>query len=325
MIEGIPDDIETVESGSGSLATSSDGAISRDVEIKWLVHSLEGYKAAEAKGIKLAPLFYSGHRRSRLQCRGVGNGWYEIVAEYANAAVDAYEGFGIKSPNGDFNLVPQSVAVDTTGGTEHITQAWSDSEDPEAYVGKFAKEGIAPNTGGAVNVSGNTVNGVDITVPSFQFTETWYVPAKYLFVGTQAKPTPYLKTLYEMTGKVNLDAFRVFKAGEVLFLGVRFEASAGQTMVPVTYSFAARERRVDFHVGDIPITIKDGWDFMWIEYEDTTENDRLFRKPKYVYVDRVYERKKFETLELQSNWLSMYLQEGKEFAHPLAANQQGVR
>lgn len=323
MANGIPDDIETIESGSGSLSTNSDGLMARDVEIKWLVHSLEGYTAAEAKGIELAPLYYSGHRRSRLNTRPVGNGWFEIVAEYANAAVDAYETFSLLNPD-NVTFMPQSVAVDTTGGTEHITQAWSDSEDPDAYVGKYAAEGeFAPDTKGAVNVSGNNVNGVDITVPSFQFTETWHVPAKYLFVGTDAKPTPYLQTLYDMTGKVNKDKFRFFVPGEVLFLGVRFESTRGQTMVPVTFSFAARARRENFFVGDVEVPVKDGWDFMWISYEDTTENDRLFRKPKYVYVDRVYERQNFANLQLDSSWINMFIEGGQEFAHPLDPNKRG--
>jgi len=85
-----PDNIEGVESGAGTLTVGSDGLMSREVELRFLVRSMEGYSDAEDKGRELAPLYYDGHRRGTLQCRPVGGGWYQISVNYSNSGVNAY-------------------------------------------------------------------------------------------------------------------------------------------------------------------------------------------------------------------------------------------
>jgi hypothetical protein len=310
-----PSSIERVDSGAGTVTVGSDGMMAREVELKFLVHSLGGFAAAEAKGRTLAALIYDGHRRSSLQCRPVSGGWYEISASYANSSIDSFERqIGILNDD-DQRMIPVSVDVDTTGGTEHITQAWSDSPDPTGYVASYP-EG-APDSHGAVNVSGDRVNGIDITVPAFQFTETWLVPAEYLLSGPFGGGTPYAKQLSDMAGTVNDDAFRVFEKGEVLFLGARFTVVSNQTMVPVTYSFSVRKTRRDFFVGSVPVAIKYGWDYLWIEYASETDAGSLVQKPLHVYVDRVYERKVFTGLKLSRSWDQFYLRTGEQFTHPI--------
>jgi len=320
------DHLEGVESGAGTLSVGSDGLISREVELRFLVVSMKGYADAEESGIKLAPLYYDGHRRTSLQCRPVGGGYYQVSATYGNTAANAYEGFSYETDDGA-TFVPAGISVDTTGATEHITQAWSDSSDPDAYVGKYPDD--AQKTYGAVNVSGSQVNGVDVTVPAFQFTETWLIPAKYLLVGGTGadEAVPYAETIRSMTGTVNDDEWRIFKPGEVLFLGARFDASSGQSMVPVTFSFSARKRREQFFVGEIEVGIKDGWDYLWIQYETPPDVSHDFQRPRYVYVDRIYERKSFEDLKLgeKTAWeqLAMY-SPASTFTHPLNPEKNGI-
>lgn len=323
MVTIPPESIETVESGGGTLSVGTDGLISREVELRFLVRSMEGYTDAEAKAIELAPLYYDGHRRGSIQCRPVGGGWYQIAVSYGNTAANAYEDYGFETDDG-VTFIPAGISVDTTGATELITQAWSDSEDPEAYVGKYPDE--AQQTFGAVNVSGNQVNGVNVTVPAFNWTETWLVPAKYLLVGDDVNE-PYAKTLNAMTGKVNKDEFRIFKPGEVLFLGARFDANAGQSMVSITYSFAAKERREQFMIGDIEVGIKDGHDFLWIQYETPEDATFEFKKPRYVYVDRIYERKDYTELKIGGTkaWSELVIHSpATTFAHPLEAAKRGL-
>jgi hypothetical protein len=316
-----PSSIERVDSGAGTVTVGSDGMMAREVELKFLVHSMGGYTAAEEKGKTLAALIYDGHRRSSLQCRPVSGGWYEISATYANVSMDSGENeIGFLNDD-DVRMIPVSVDVDTTGGTEHITQAWSDSEDPTGYVASYP-EG-APDSHGAINVSGDRVNGIDITVPAFQFTETWLVPAEYLLAGPAAGETPYAIQLKDMTGVVNDDAFRSFKKGEVLFLGARFTAISNQTMVPVTYSFSVRPNREQFFVGSIEIAIKYGWDYLWISYASDTDEGAPVQKPVSVYVDRVYERKKFTGLKLARTWSEFHLRTGAQFTHPIDPDKVG--
>lgn len=333
------DSLERVDSGSGTVTVGGDGLMSREVQIRWLAGGLEGYTKAEEKGRELAPLYYDGHRRTNLDCRAVGAGWYEISATYGNSGVDAFEGFGVVNEDGA-NMIPVSLSVDTTGGSEHITQAYSGPGNEAPQVKSYKAGGgdtPAPESHGAINVSGNQVNGITKTVPAFNFTETWLVPAWYLFKGMKQEITeedgdevdpgptvPYAQTLHEMTGTVNEDDFRIFKPGEVLFLGARYDTTRNQTMVPVTYSFSVRPNLDLFYLDTIQIKEKPGWHYLWLYYEDAVEEGIFPVKiPKYAYVDQVYEEKKFSTLKIGEKWSQAFAYGGDFFAHPLAEDKRG--
>ena len=327
-MERIPAKIERFDSGTGSLTAGSDGLIGRKVEIKWLFQAQNGYDQAEQTAIAAAPLYYSGHKRTRLDVAGLGNGWYEATAGYGNAGVNKYEGTGITYGTGSnaHTLAPGVLAFDLTGGTEHVTQAWTDTNDPSQYVASYSVEGFAPDMQGAINANADTVQGVDVTVPSLQFTETWLAPASYLLSGT----SPAVKNIYNMTGKVNSSKFRIFEAGEVLFLGARFDSSRSQTMVAVTFSFSARLNRSDFSVGAITGINKKGWDYLWVEYETVSTSDVAVKKPRYVYVARVYERVDFadatKGLGIGVDWPQVWLSPPGDatFTHPLNNAQKNV-
>jgi hypothetical protein len=329
--------IEKQESGSGSISTSTDGMVSREVTLRWLVHSIASYAEAELKGNKLAPLYYDGHRRTNMVPRSVGNGWYEIEATYGNAGIELpnaeqnSEGtavqYGIENKDGIW-VIPSGMSVDTTGGTEHITTAWADEgKDASASVTWYAKEGeTAPSTGGAINVSGGRVNGVDRTVMAFSWTETWLMPAWYLVNGVvepeqaasvemkDPKPNvPFSFLLRGMSGRVNDKPFRSFDAGEVLFLGIKFDANRSTTMVPVSFSFSAIENRKEFKIGDILVDKKEGQDFLWVQYEDASENGNAVKRAKYVYVAKVYPRLDFAELGIGDWWPRFYLTGGSIF------------
>jgi len=280
--------IERVDSGSGTVSVGTDGLISRQVEIRWLVNSISGYAAAEEAGRELAPIFYNGHRRSDLSCRAVGNGWYEISATYGNAGVEGYDERGIETDEGAV-MVPSSISLDTTGGTEHITTAYPDDTDGPIYEQYAA--------------TGETAETDEEDAPT-------------------EDTTAYAVTLHDMTGSVNEDDFRIFKPGEVLFLGARFEASRSSTVVPVTYTFSARANRGEFKlhgIGDITVDKKDGWDYLWIVFGDEVSEGMPVKFPRFVYVDQIYKRKKFADLSIGKYWPRFYLAGAEEFLHKLDA------
>ena len=66
--------------------------------------------------------------------------------------------------------------------------------------------------GGAIGVTADGVEGVDITVPVYQFSETHY------FSDAQVTGA-YKGAIFSCTGKTNAGAFKGFAPGEVLFLG----------------------------------------------------------------------------------------------------------
>jgi len=324
-------DIERVDSGGGSVSVGSDGLMARQVEVRWLVQGIDGYEAAEEKGRELAPLFYDGHRRGDLSCRPVANGWYEISAQYGNAGVDAYEDRGIKNDD-DVTMIPVSISMDTTGSTEHLTVAYPHPTLGPIYRGYAASDETAPDSYGAINVSGGRVNGVDVTVPTFAWSETWLVPTWYLLsakkpadedrktdeVKDPAPGQPYAFDLHNATGSVSEDEFRGFNPGEILFLGARFDASTSSTMVPVTYSFQARANQENIKFNDVTVEKKKGWEYLWIDYGDEVSEGVPVKFARYVYVDQVYKEKKLvDVLKIGKFWPRFYLAGGEVFTHKL--------
>ncbi len=183
-------------------------------------------------------------------------------------------------------------AFDTSGGTQHITQA---IETVNSY-GPDADDGNK----GAIGYDGKNVQGVDITVPVFKWSETHHF---YDFQITDA----YKKKLADLTGRVNGDTFKGFAAGEVLFLGASGsrlnDDSAAQW--EVAFHFARSPNRTGIEVGDIGGIAKKGWEYMDIRYRDEpnaagreegeatptggvhSAKPQIFRVPRAVYIHRV--------------------------------------
>jgi hypothetical protein len=190
-------------------------------------------------------------------------------------------------------------SFDTSGGTKHVTESVTGA-DKAAY----AAGGTAPTSmGGAIGVDDNGVNGVDIVVPSFQFQESYDVP---LSVLTDA----YIRKLGELTGTVNKEAFRGFKAGEVLFVGAsgshEWDEQRGNGPGAITFKFVASPSAGDgktllpLKVGDINNIAKGGHEYLWVRYATVadTAKSQITRQPIAVYVNRVYQDGDFSQLKI---------------------------
>ena len=337
MVKVPQNTIERIDSGSGQVSTNTDGLMARDVTMRWLVHSIEDYKMAEEKAASLAPLYYQGHVRTSLVVRPVGAGWYEIEATYGNSGIPAYpKDSGFMTEFG-VEIFPAGLSVDTTTKNEHITTAWVDNDGENPVCTGYAAEGeTAPDSEGAINVSGGRVGGIDVAVPSFSWTETWLVPA-WLLISDQFEPNPsesmlggrvagerpYVVTLHDMGGSVNEEYFRLFKPGEVLFLGAKFDTSRSSTLVPVSYSFTATPNRTNFKIGGVTVAKKDGQDYMWVQYGDASAGGSAVKRAKYVYVDQVYPRQDFKKLEIGEEWPRFYLVGSETFWQPMFDEDKG--
>jgi len=176
-----------------------------------------------------------------------------------------------------------SFAFDTGGGTQHITQSL-------ATVGSYAASGSPPNFGGAIGVTHDNVEGVDITVPVYNFSETHYLAASAVTLA-------YRGTLFNLTGKVNNSSFKGMAAGECLFLGAS-GAKRGSDDWEITYRFAASPNRSGISVGSIGGISKKGWEYLWVRYADEEDSgsNTLVKKPTAAYVERVYEEGNFAAL-----------------------------
>ena len=98
---------------------------------------------------------------------------------------------------------------DTGGGTQHVTQS-------KATISKKAASGTAPDFKGAIGVTKDSVEGVDVVAPVMNFT------GRYVTSGVTGN---YIVGLYQLTGKTNAATWTAsfagvgvqFDAGEVLF------------------------------------------------------------------------------------------------------------
>lgn len=188
--------------------------------------------------------------------------------------------YGVRPPT---EVGESSFSFDTSGGTQHVTQSL-------ATVHRYAASGTAPDFGGAVGVTHDNVEGVDITIPVYSFAETHYLAASFV---TQA----YKGTLFNLTGKVNSGSFKGLAAGECLFLGAS-GSKRGADDWEITYRFAGSPNRTGLVVGPISGIAKKGWEYMWVRYADSEDvaAKAIVKKPIAVYIERVYDEGNFAAL-----------------------------
>lgn len=199
--------------------------------------------------------------------RGPGDIQWECHVIYATRSLTPLD-------SGDFEF-------DTSGGTAHVTQA----------KGVIATLGEMPDTGGAIGVTKDGVEGTDIVVPVFNFSET------HRKQETEVDET-YRILLFSLTGTVNNGPFRGFAAGEVLFLGASGRKSGQHGPFELTYKFAASPNVTGLTIGDITGISKLGWEYIDIRYEDIVDEDvnALVKYPIGVQIVRNYDYTDFDLL-----------------------------
>lgn len=178
-------------------------------------------------------------------------------------------------------------AFDTSGGTMHLNQSIKTD-------GKYPND--APDFAGAIEVDNEgNVNGVDVTMPVLNFTET------HVMAGSRVS-TSYKKTIAALTGTVNRSSFRGFSAGEVLFLGASGTKRSKKSSAPweITFRFAVSPNKSGLKVGDIQVSRKYGWDYLWVRYADKVAEGgkNVVKKPVAAYVEQVYPEGDFGNLGL---------------------------
>ena len=205
-----------------------------------------------------------------------------------------YEKAGAEPSTSD--PLKRARSFDTTGGTQHITQAHYETPYP----------GGAPFQYNAIAVDSNGVNGVDIVVPQLQWQEQYDVPNAYVTAA-------YVRGLAGLTGTTNNASFRGFDAGEVLFLGCsgsqEWDDQKGKGPWSLSYRFVASPNAGGsgsvpaITIGSITGINKKGHDYLWVRYEDAVDSSTLIKKPKHVYVNRVYREGNFSQLGIGTGYV----------------------
>jgi hypothetical protein len=241
---------------------------SPSVDLVYVVQGTEDDSAVRSLVEATVPAIYAGLVFQSYHIAHQGGGVWEATARYGKHE---------PKDTGD-----SSFSFDTGGGTTHITQSLQ-------TLGSYAPLGsVAPNFQGAIGVTTDSVEGTDITVPIYNFTETHYIPTA-LVTGA------YKLVLFALTGKLNAGTFKGFAPGEVLFLGAS-GSQRGQEDWEITYRFAASPNVSGLSVGPIAGISKRGWDYLWVRYADAEDEYVLVKQPIAAYVERVYESGNFALL-----------------------------
>jgi len=153
------------------------------------------------------------------------------------------------------------------------------------------------------------VQGVDVIEPSFSWTERWtWGPVKSLVIRDRKPIWNYIDTLSQLTATVNLDKFRGFDKGEVLFQGASGRY-VGPMQWEIDYRFSRRPTKKDIEIcGEIkpkPPGFEGAWcveDFETstrVELE-LTEGGRKYivEKPELAKIHKVFKETIFKDLSV---------------------------
>lgn len=189
-----------------------------------------------------------------------------------------------KPETGDYR-----VSFDTTGGQLRIT---SSLETIACYDDTGS---VTPDNNQVIGeTESGDVEGVDIVVPAMRFSIDYTQP---LATVSEA----YIRTVELLTGTANNNTFKGRAAGEVLFLGT--SGSMGIKADPtLQYNFVRMPNISGQTIGAITGIAKKGHEYLWVLYESyevgTGADKRMAKRPKRVYVERIYQLTNFSALAI---------------------------
>ena len=244
------------------------------VELHYVVKGTDNDLLAAQAVRQQAPTTHNELERGEITLEPIGPTQWEATVQY-------------RPPDEELEEGESSYSFDTGGGSQHITQA-------KAHVASFAPpDKTAADYKGAIGVTPDGIEGVDITVPVYRFSETH-------LIADSRVTNEYKGKLFRLTGKTNNAAWGGFAEGEVLFLGAS-GSKRGRGDWEITFSFAASPNATGLTVGDISDIEKKGWEYLWVEYAESVDESanpkRLVKRPVAVHVERVYDAGDFADLE----------------------------
>jgi hypothetical protein len=235
-------------------------------ELLYSIQGTEDEDEVRALILSVAPLAYRGLAIENIRAEPLGNGMWKGFATYVRLEND------------------NEFTFDTGGGTVKITQSLF-------TVNAYGVGGATPpDFRGAIGVSEDRVEGVEITTPAYAWTETHYFD--------DAIVTGMLKAnIYGLTGRTNNALFKGLAAGECLFHGASGN-KRGDEKWGITFHFIGSPNATGVTVGDISDIDKGGHDYLWVRYADYVDMTAfaLVKKPVAVYVERVYQPGNFSLL-----------------------------
>lgn len=231
---------------------------------------------AQVEVLTAAPATYRGLVQAALDSRVeplVGGVW-KVTVPYKSTEPQ-------EPPETNENVYSFEVG----SGTQKITQSLE-------TIARYARAGeTAPDFKGAIGVTRDSVEGVDIIVPTYHWTETVYLPWATV-------TTAYTKAVFNLMGRTNNAAFRGFDTGEVQFQGCSGTRRQKDVDWEVAFRFAASPNVSGLTVGEITGVDKGGWEYLWVRFDDETDDDAktIVKVPTSVHIERLFDPGDFSTL-----------------------------
>lgn len=268
--------IEVFEKFESRRSTKANQGSQSFAELGYIVRGTDDDIEARNSAQAFSPDTYDGLPRQAIQIEPLGPQMWDVAVRYGQTSSAA------PIPPGE-----SSFTFETGGGSQRITQSLQ-------TVSSYAAPGaVAPDFGGAIGVAADGPEGVDITVPIYQFSETHY------FENSQVT-SAYKGVIFGCTGKTNDAPFKGFAAGEVLFLGATgAKRGAGpDDDWEITFRFAASPNKTNMTIGSIVGVDKKGWEYLWVRYADAEDSGSgaIVKRPIAAYVERVYDAADFGAL-----------------------------
>lgn len=215
-----------------------------------------------------------------------------------NGHTDAWDIDVLYSQTPGSTLTPSAIGDEVVtfstggGGTRRVYHAIE-------HLGDFAPEGQEPaNYKGAINVTPDGVEGVDIPNPQFSLVIDRVFPSEVI---TQL----FLRGVNTATGAVNSRSFRGYNPGELFLTNVEGGPQNDESW-RITYEMLGIPNALDVEIGDptdggIAVGPVDGHDFLWVEYEPQVVNegeDNAYTNRKVIgaHLERVFPRVDFAAL-----------------------------
>ncbi len=226
---------------------------------------------ARAYALSNTPAMYAGLWRQNVEINPVGHEIWDVTTTY-----------GPTQP-----MAEVKWSFDTGDATATITQA-------KEHIASYPKSGeTATDHKGAIGVNGDDVEGCEIAIPQFKWTEERKIP-----IAAAAFPA-YSQILKALAKHTNASPFRGFPAGEVRFDGATGgQSSSDPNYADLTFRFTQQDSITNATVGEITGINVVGWQHWWVEYESVYDSTakRTVKRPRCVHVDRVYDPANFALL-----------------------------
>ena len=254
----------------------------RSLEYSYTIQDAEDEDDAATALFLAAPATLWGLTQDGLRVEEEGDGLWTGIATYSRADQ-------VQDESQEPGDAPR-YTFDTTGGTFRRTHSISTI----SKNGRGDPEDTPLDFKGAINATKDGVEGVDIGVSIFKFSETYTFEAADITEG-------YKVTLSDMTHTTNDAPFRGHAAGEVLFLGAS-GSTRGDGKYEITFHFAALGNELDieiFATATIDVAAKGGHEYLWVYYEDAedTAGQGVVKRAQSAYVEQVYYPWDFDDLE----------------------------